>query len=80
MMKTIAVLGMGAMGSRMAHRLLKTGYQVVVYSRSNTRAQELADAGATRAPTPAKAASGADVVISMVTDVQASRAVWLDPV
>lgn len=80
MMKTIAVLGMGAMGSRMAHRLLKSGYKVVVYSRDNTRAQELIDAGATRAATPAKAAIGADVVISMVTDVPASRSVWLDPV
>ncbi|MGF1536152.1 MAG: NAD(P)-dependent oxidoreductase [Elainellaceae cyanobacterium] len=78
-MKTIAILGAGAMGSRMAERLLKAGHPVVVYNRSADRVNSLVAQGATYAPTPKAAAERANVVISMVTDDEASRAVWLTP-
>lgn len=73
----VAVLGLGIMGSGMAHRLLSSGFQVAVYSRNREKAKPLADAGAFVAASPYEAASRADVIISMVADDFASRAVWL---
>ena len=74
----IAFLGLGAMGSRMAMNLLRAGYDLTVWNRTPTAADELVTAGAKRAVTPASAAVDADVVISMVRDDEASKAVWLD--
>lgn len=78
MMQTIALLGLGAMGTRVAQNLLQAGYPLVVYNRTVDRAQALEAQGATVAPTPRTAAAQADVVMSMVTDDDASRSVWLD--
>jgi 3-hydroxyisobutyrate dehydrogenase len=78
-MTQIAFLGLGAMGSRMAARLLAAGHTLTVWNRDPARAEPLADAGATMAATPRAAATGADVVIAMVRDDSASRSVWLDP-
>jgi len=74
----IAILGLGAMGSRMAVNLLKAGYTVTVWNRSPESTKPLAAKGATVATTPKLAAKEADIVISMVTDINASRAVWFD--
>jgi 3-hydroxyisobutyrate dehydrogenase len=74
---TLAFLGLGAMGARMARRLLAEGVPLVVWNRSPERAATLVAAGARLAPTPAAAAAMADVVISMVRDDDASEAVWL---
>ncbi len=71
-MERIAVLGLGAMGSRMAARLVAAGYEVVAYNRT-PKALE----GARSGRTPAEAAQGARFVLSMVRDDEASRAVWL---
>lgn len=75
----VAVLGLGAMGARMAKRLLDAGCAVTVWNRTEARAQDLVAAGATWAPTPRAAADGQQVVICMVRDDDASRAVWLHP-
>jgi 3-hydroxyisobutyrate dehydrogenase len=79
-MTQIAVLGLGAMGSRMAARLLAAGHAVTVWNRDPARTAALGDAGAAIAATPRAAALGASVVLSMVRDDAASRLVWLDPV
>lgn len=76
--ESIAVLGLGAMGSRMAARLIEAGYPVTVYNRSDGRASELVAKGAAAGSTPREAARGASVVISCVRDDEAARAVWLD--
>lgn len=78
-METIAMLGLGAMGRRMAGRLIEAGYPVVVWNRTASRADALVATGATRAETPAEAAATADIVVSMVTDDAAADAVWLHP-
>jgi 3-hydroxyisobutyrate dehydrogenase len=78
-MNTIAVLGLGAMGSRMARHLIKAGHNVIVYNRTPEKAAALEAEGATRASTPRDAAARAEVVIAMTTDDQASRAIWTDP-
>jgi 3-hydroxyisobutyrate dehydrogenase-like beta-hydroxyacid dehydrogenase len=77
-MKKIAVLGLGAMGVRMASRLLTAGHQLTVFNRTPGRAIEVVARGAKLAATPREAATDADVVVSCVTDDQASRSVWLD--
>ena len=75
-MKRIAVLGLGAMGRRVARRLAGAGNTLTVWSRSGVpeSAQELAPCA--RA-TPYDAAKDAEVVMCMVTDDAASRRVWL---
>jgi 3-hydroxyisobutyrate dehydrogenase len=78
-MTRVAVLGTGAMGARMAVRLVEAGHDVVVHNRTRERATTALAAGARWSGSPAEAASGADVVLSMLTDVPASRAVWLGP-
>jgi len=78
MSRTVAVLGLGAMGSRMADRLLKAGFQVTVWNRNPEKAQALLQAGARLAQHPREAAAGADFVIAMVRDDQASQQVWCD--
>lgn len=77
-MTKIAVLGLGAMGSRMASNLIKGGHTVTVWNRSAAAAAPLVAAGAVQAATPRQAAHGADFVMAMVRDDQASRQVWLD--
>ena len=77
-MNTIAILGLGAMGSRMAKRLLDAGFRVVVYHRAAEKMDALLTAGAIGAATPRQAAEQAGLVLSMVTDIDASRALWLD--
>ncbi len=79
-MAKVAVLGLGAMGSRMARNLMAAGHQVCVWNRSPATCAAFEAAGATAAATPRDAASGAAFVIAMLRDDAASRAVWLDPV
>ena len=76
-MQKVALLGLGIMGSGMASNLLKSGFALTVYNRTRERAEPFAAQGATVADTPRQAAQGADVVIAMVGDDDASRAVWL---
>lgn len=77
-MTAFTILGTGAMGSRMARRLLDAGHEVTVWNRTAAAAQPLLAAGATWAESPRVAAAGAEVVIAMVRDDAASAAVWLD--
>lgn len=77
MAENVAILGLGTMGSGMAANLLKMGFSLAVYNRTAAKAQPLVDAGARLASTPADAAKGASVVLSMLTDDAASRNVWL---
>lgn len=77
--KKIAILGLGAMGSRIAQNLLNANHPVVVYNRTVEKVKPLLNRGAVYATTPKAAAEQADVVISMVTDNDGSRSIWLDP-
>jgi 3-hydroxyisobutyrate dehydrogenase len=75
-MSKIAFLGLGAMGSRIAARLIEAGHTVTVWNRSPSPVQALVALGARSASTPREAADGAEFVLSMVTDDAASQAVW----
>jgi 3-hydroxyisobutyrate dehydrogenase/2-hydroxy-3-oxopropionate reductase len=74
-MARIAVLGLGAMGSRIAARLLDAGHELVVWNRTPERAEPLVARGAEAAPTPAAAAAGAELVLTMLADPEALFAV-----
>ncbi|WP_338338995.1 NAD(P)-dependent oxidoreductase [Xanthomonas euvesicatoria] len=78
-MSNIAFLGLGAMGSRMAKNLIKSGHKLKVWNRSPHATDELKESGAGVASSPREAVVGSDFVISMLKDDQASRQVWLDP-
>jgi 3-hydroxyisobutyrate dehydrogenase len=76
---TIAFLGFGAMASRLVQSLINAQYSVTVYNRTADKLKPFLEQGVTYAATPRAAAEQADIVISMVTDDQASRSVWLHP-
>lgn len=66
------------MGSRMARALLTAGYSVTVWNVDHELCKPLLAIGAHSADTPRQAVRGADFVICMVWDDDASRYVWLD--
>jgi 3-hydroxyisobutyrate dehydrogenase-like beta-hydroxyacid dehydrogenase len=78
-MTRVAVIGLGAMGGRMARRFLEAGHDVAVWNRDATKAAPLVAAGATPAATPAAAARWAEAVVTMVADPQALRDVTEGP-
>jgi len=75
----VALLGTGTMGSGMARNLRKAGFPLSVYNRTREKAEPLAETGARIADTPAQAAAGASIVLSMPADDDASRELWLGP-
>jgi 3-hydroxyisobutyrate dehydrogenase len=73
----VAILGLGLMGSGMARRVLDAGFPLTVFNRNPEKAAPLASGGAAVAATAREAASRADIIVSMVSDDPAARAVWL---
>lgn len=71
----IAFLGLGNMGLPMARRLLDAGHPLTVWNRTPGKADALVADGAVRAADPAEAVAGADVVVTMLADPAAARAV-----
>ncbi|HEY4277117.1 MAG TPA: NAD(P)-dependent oxidoreductase [Conexibacter sp.] len=66
---TVAVLGAGGtMGSAMARNLLRAGHRVQAWNRTPERALPVEEAGAKLAGTPADAAAGADLLVTMLND------------
>jgi 3-hydroxyisobutyrate dehydrogenase-like beta-hydroxyacid dehydrogenase len=72
-------IGLGAMGSRMAGRLLAAGHELVVYDRTRDKTGPLAQRGAKVAATPRQLAEGRDFVFSSVTNDAALEQVMLGP-
>jgi 3-hydroxyisobutyrate dehydrogenase-like beta-hydroxyacid dehydrogenase len=71
----IGFIGLGLMGTPMAHSVLKQGFAVTVWNRTPARAEPLVRAGAAGADSVADLTRRSDVVITMVTDAAASEAV-----
>jgi 3-hydroxyisobutyrate dehydrogenase-like beta-hydroxyacid dehydrogenase len=76
---TVAVIGLGAMGSRFARRLLATGHEVIVWNRTPEKTTGLVELGAASAGSPADAARRAETLITIVSDPAALRAVTEGP-
>lgn len=75
----LAYIGLGNMGSRIAGRLLATGYSVSVFDRDRSRSEELKDKGGKQANSIAELAGSVNVVLSCLTDDQAVRDVYYGP-
>jgi 3-hydroxyisobutyrate dehydrogenase-like beta-hydroxyacid dehydrogenase len=78
-MSQVAVVGLGAMGSRIAHRLLASGHELVVWNRDPAKAEHLVEAGARAVATAAEATAEAEAVITMVADPRALQDVTEGP-
>ncbi len=78
-MATLGFIGLGAMGSRMARRLLAAGHPLVGYNRTAARAEPLVAAGMKLAASPRQVAEAADVVFSMVSNTEALEAIAHGP-
>jgi 3-hydroxyisobutyrate dehydrogenase-like beta-hydroxyacid dehydrogenase len=75
MTQKIGFIGLGIMGQPMAANILKAGYELMIFNRTLSKTQALADAGAHIASTPAELIHWADVVILMLTGSEAIDAV-----
>lgn len=75
----LGFIGIGNMGSRIARRLLKHGYQLKAYNRSREAADALVKYGATVANSIPELASEADVILSSLTNDDAVKSVYTDP-
>jgi 3-hydroxyisobutyrate dehydrogenase-like beta-hydroxyacid dehydrogenase len=75
----LGFIGTGAMGLRMAGRLLTHGFRVTVFDRNADKASALINSGATVANSVAELASGADVVLSSLPSDEAVLSVYAGP-
>src|SRR5436189_3201851 len=75
----VGFIGLGAMGSRMAGRLVAAHHDVVVYDRTRENTRPLEQRGAMVAATLRQLAAGVDVVCSSVTNDAAVEQVMFEP-
>lgn len=76
-MTTVAFIGLGAMGSRMAMNLHAAGHKLRVFNRDLAKTRPFADKGIKVCGSPAEAAQGVDAIVTMVADDAATEAVTL---
>ena len=76
-MKTLGFIGTGGMGNGMAANLIKAGYRLVVNDLTREQAKGLEDQGAEFADSPKAVAESCDLVLSMLPNNDAVRAVGL---
>lgn len=72
-MESIAYLGMGTMGSRMAANLVQAGYPVTVWNRTPERCEPLVEMGAEQAETPREAAEDVNVIMYCLSNDDAVK-------
>ena len=70
-MRSITFIGTGLMGEPMAQRLLAAKFPLTVWNRTRSKAERLIASGAKWADSPAQAARGAEVLITMLTNAAA---------
>lgn len=64
----VGFIGLGIMGKPMVRNLIRAGYKLVVYNRTESKADELVREGAEAAENPRKVAERTDIVITMLPD------------
>ncbi|MCY9668942.1 NAD(P)-dependent oxidoreductase [Paenibacillus alginolyticus] len=62
----LGLVGTGVMGKSMAGHFIQAGYEVHIYNRTKSKAQELLDRGAHWQDSPGQLAQQCDVIITMV--------------
>lgn len=75
----IGFIGTGLMGRGMARSLIRRDFEVRIYNRTRAKAEEVAECGGTVVDSPAAAAEGADVIVTMVANPAALHAVVEGP-
>src|SRR6185295_5535826 len=78
-MANLGYIGLGAMGGRMAERLISKGHTVIGYNRTKSKAQWLIDKGMQWGDSPRAVAQAADFTFVMVTDSNALKGVAEGP-
>jgi 3-hydroxyisobutyrate dehydrogenase-like beta-hydroxyacid dehydrogenase len=78
-MSTVGFVGLGAMGSRIAGRLLDAGNDVYANNRTKAKAEPLIERGLQWRDSPREVAAATDVLFSMVTDDAALEAIATGP-
>ena len=73
----VGFIGLGIMGSRMAANLQQAGHELVVYNRTQSKADELVKNGATRAASPEQVAKQCQVIFTMLSTPEAVENVAL---
>src|SRR5436309_16143264 len=73
----VGFIGLGGMGLPMARHVLQAGHTVTVYNRTRARADQLKHLNAGVADSPAAAAQGAEVLITMGGDDAAPEEILL---
>lgn len=76
--KTIGFVGTGVMGKGMIRNLMQAGFTLQVYNRTKSKAEDLLAEGAVWKSSPAEAAEGADVVITIVGYPKDVASVYFD--
>jgi 3-hydroxyisobutyrate dehydrogenase len=79
MAKTIAFLGVGAMGARMSKNLVDAGFDVRGYSPSESTRAAAEERGVPTVTSSAEAADGADLILSCVPATEHMIATYLGP-
>lgn len=64
----IGFIGLGIMGKPMSLNLLKAGFEVTVYNRTASRAEQSVSRGARQAASPAEVAAETTIIITIVSD------------
>jgi 3-hydroxyisobutyrate dehydrogenase len=77
--RSIGFVGAGAMGRGMAANLVEHGYSVKIYNRTRSRAEDVASGRCTVVDSPAEAAQGAQVIVTVLSDTAAVQAVVEGP-
>lgn len=72
--RTVGFVGLGAMGSGIARRIMDAGHTVVGWNRTKDKAADLLEAGMGWADTPRQVAERCDVVFTMLTNTAAIQA------
>ena len=71
----VGFVGLGLMGTPLALNILKGGFELTVWNRTEAKTEPLVAAGAIRANTISELTRSSDVVITMLTDAAASESV-----
>jgi len=75
----LGFIGIGAMGLRIAGRLLKRGFPLTAFDRHAGKANALVESGGTVARSIAELASGADVVLSSLPNDECQTSFKMSP-
>lgn len=79
MKQRLGFVGLGRMGQPMARRLLEAGFPLTIWNRTVNKTRYLARRGATVANTPSELATQSNIIITMVSDGRALKAVTMGP-